>query len=147
MSAERAQAPLRAPHRADRPAEAPRSRRPGLTAITGGASYRRGRFDAVRAPLHATSRVPFVVLCATLLLGSLIAVLILNTTLARGSYEMSRLQRDVGQTAQDVQGLQESLRQAESTLDDRARALGMVPAENPTMVSVETGEVVTGATP
>ncbi|MCF4123323.1 hypothetical protein L1785_20350 [Antribacter sp. KLBMP9083] len=146
MSAERTRplAPARREH--EGPAEQRRRRTP-LTAITGGAAYRRGRFDAVRAPLHSTSGVPFLVLCATILLGALLAVLVLNTTLARGSYEMSQLQRDVGRTAQDVQGLQEGVRQAEAQLDDKARRLGMVPAENPTMISVLTGQVVTGATP
>jgi hypothetical protein len=130
--------------RAARPAELPRTRRAPLTAISGGAGQRGRRLDAVRAPLHAKSRVPFLVLCATLMIGSLVAVLVLNTTLARGSYEMSKLQSEVAQTAQDVQGLQENLSAAETNLDDKARSLGMIPAENPTMVSVETGKVVKG---
>lgn len=130
--------------RAARPAELPRTRRAPLTAISGGAGQRSRRLDAVRAPLHAKSRVPFLVLCATLMIGSLVAVLVLNTTLARGSYEMSKLQSEVAQTAQDVQGLQEDLSAAETNLDDKARSLGMIPAENPTMVSIETGKVVKG---
>lgn len=130
--------------RAARPAELPRTRRAPLTAISGGAGQRGRRLDAVRAPLHAKSRVPFLVLCATLMIGSLVAVLVLNTTLARGSYEMSKLQSEVAQTAQDVQGLQEGLSAAETNLDDKARSLGMIPAENPTMVSIETGKVVKG---
>lgn len=130
--------------RAARPAELPRTRRAPLTAISGGAGQRGRRLDAVRAPLHAKSRVPFLVLCATLMIGSLVAVLVLNTTLARGSYEMSKLQSEVAQTAQDVQVLQEDLSAAEANLDDKARSLGMIPAENPTMVSIETGKVVKG---
>jgi len=130
--------------RAARPAELPRTRRAPLTAISGGAGQRGRRLDAVRAPLHAKSRVPFLMLCATLMIGSLVAVLVLNTTLARGSYEMSKLQSQVAQTAQDVQGLQEDLSAAETNLDDKARSLGMIPAENPTMVSIETGKVVKG---
>ncbi|WP_369372012.1 hypothetical protein AB1046_01485 [Promicromonospora sp. Populi] len=130
--------------RAARPAELPRTRRAPLTAISGGAAQGGRRLDAVRAPLHAKSRVPFFVLCATLMIVSLVAVLVLNTTLARGSYEMSRLQGEVAQTAQDVQGLREDLSAAETGLDDKARGLGMVPAENPTMISVLTGKVVEG---
>ncbi|MFI9488314.1 hypothetical protein ACIG47_18155 [Promicromonospora sp. NPDC052451] len=131
--------------RAARPVEQPRTRRAPLTAISGGAAQRGRRLDIVRAPLHAKSRVPFFVLCATLMIVSLVAVLVLNTTLARGSYEMAQLQSDVAQTAQDVQGLQEDLRAAETGLPDKARSLGMVPAENPTMVSIRTGKVVKGA--
>jgi hypothetical protein len=130
--------------RAARPAELPRTRRAPLTAISGGGAQRGRRLDVVRAPLHSKSRVPFLVLCATLMIVSLVAVLVLNTTLARGSYEMSKLQGEVAQTAQDVQGLQEDLSAAETNLDDKARSLGMVPAENPTMISVRTGKVVKG---
>ncbi|WP_129783297.1 hypothetical protein [Promicromonospora panici] len=127
-----------------RPAELPRTRRAPLTAISGGAGQRGRRLDVVRAPLHSKSRVPFLVLCATLMIVSLVAVLVLNTTLARGSYEMSQLQGEVAQTAQDVQGLQEDLSAAQTDLPARARSLGMVPAENPTMVSIRTGKVVKG---
>ncbi|MBO0607483.1 hypothetical protein [Myceligenerans salitolerans] len=130
-------APTRSPSR-------PANRRPSLTAIPGGAGRTGRRFDAVRAPLHARSKVPFLVLCATILLGALVTALVLNTTLARGSYEMARLQSDVGRTAQDVQGLQEDIAQAEANLADTARSYGMVPAENPIMLSVETGKVVQG---
>ena len=130
--------------RAARPAELPRTRRAPLTAISGGAAQRGSRLDVVRAPLHAKSRVPFFVLCATLMVVSLVAVLVLNTTLARGSYEMSLLQGEVAQTAQDVQGLQEDLSATETDLPAKARSLGMVPAENPTMVSIRTGKVVKG---
>ncbi|MFD2025411.1 hypothetical protein [Promicromonospora aerolata] len=129
--------------RAARPAELPRTRRAPLTAISGGAAQR-GRLDVVRAPLHSKSRMPFLVLCATLMVVSLVAVLVLNTTLARGSYEMSELQGEVAQTAQDVQVLQEDLSAAETSLPEKARSLGMVPAENPTMVSLRTGKVVKG---
>ena len=130
--------------RAVRPAELPRTRRAPLTAISGGAAQRGRRLDVVRAPLHAKSRVPVFLLCATLMIGSRVAVLVLNTTHARGSYEMSQLQGDVAQTAQDVQVLEENLSAAETDLPDKARSLGMVPAENPTMVSVRTGKVVKG---
>ncbi|GAB4085098.1 hypothetical protein GCM10028784_17280 [Myceligenerans cantabricum] len=130
-------APTRSPSR-------PPNRRPSLTAIPGGGGRTGRRFDAVRAPLHARSKIPFLVLCATILVGALVTALVLNTTLARGSYEMARLQSDVGRTAQDVQGLEEDIAQAETDLAGTARSYGMVPAENPTMLSVESGKVVKG---
>lgn len=125
-----------------RPVEVPRRRSAPLTALPGGAARPGRRLDAVRAPLQARSRVPFLVLCSAILVGALLGALLLNTSMARGSYEMSRLQREVGQTAQDVQERQTAIRQAESTLADRARSLGMVPAGDPTMFSVATGAVV-----
>ena len=144
---------LRAPAVAPRrPAAAPGavpagpSRRTPLTALPGGAFERRRRLDVVRAPLQATSSVPFFVLCGFVLLAALLGALVLNVTMARGSYELARLQRDVGQVAQDVQTKQAALRAAEASLPEHARRLGMVPAENPTMFSVATGQVV-GAAP
>ncbi|MGW8565795.1 hypothetical protein [Isoptericola sp. NPDC055881] len=118
-----------------RPGTAPR--RAPLTSLPGGAADRGRRLDAVRAPLQATSGVPFLVLCALILAGALLAVLLLNTSMARGSYEAARLQAEVGRVAQDVQGKQEDLRAAEASLADRATKLGMVPAEDPTMISIE----------
>jgi hypothetical protein len=133
---------LRAPAVAPARRSVSRPRRATLTALPGGAAEQRRRLDAVRAPLQATSSLPFLALCAAILFGALLVALLLNTTMARGSYEMARLQREVGQVAQDVQTKQAELRAAEATLDDKARRLGMVPAENPTLISVATGQVV-----
>src|SRR5690606_9240506 len=105
----------------------PTPRRAPLTAVEGGAGR---RLDAVRAPLQAASGLPFMVLCALVLVGALLGALLLNTAMARGSYEMSRLQREVGLVAQDVQEVQAELREAESSLPQQANRLGMVPAED-----------------
>lgn len=120
----------------------PTPRRAPLTAVQGGAGR---RLDAVRAPLQATSGLPFMVLCALVLVGALLGALLLNTSMARGSYEMSRLQREVGLVAQDVQEVQAELRAAESSLPEQATRLGMVPAEDMTMISVLEGEILAGA--
>jgi outer membrane murein-binding lipoprotein Lpp len=134
---------LRAPAVApDRSTTSARPRRAPLTALPGGAGERGRRLDVVRAPLQSASGIPFYVLCAAILAGALLAALLLNTTMARGSYEMARLQKEVGQVAQDVQDVEAQLRAAEASLPERARQMGMVPAENPTMISVATGEVV-----
>lgn len=120
----------------------PTPRRAPLTAVEGGAGR---RLDAVRAPLQAASGLPFMVLCALVLVGALLGALLLNTSMARGSYEMSRLQREVGLVAQDVQEVQAELREAESSLPQQANRLGMVPAEDMTMLSVLEGEILAGA--
>ncbi|MFV2144500.1 MULTISPECIES: hypothetical protein [Isoptericola] len=120
----------------------PTPRRAPLTAVEGGAGR---RLDAVRAPLQAASGLPFMVLCAVVLVGALLSALLLNTSMARGSYEMSRLQREVGLVAQDVQEVQAELREAESSLPQQANRLGMVPAEDMTMLSVLEGEILAGA--
>lgn len=138
---------LRAPAVAPDRRTPARPRRAPLTALPGGARDAGRRLDVVRAPLQSASGVPFYVLCASILAAALLAALLLNTTMARGSYEMARLQKEVGQVAQDVQERQAELRAAEASLADRARQMGMVPAEDPTMFSVATGEVVAGPAP
>ncbi|MEG3614853.1 hypothetical protein [Isoptericola haloaureus] len=121
----------------------PTPRRAPLRAVEGGAGR---RFDAVRAPLQATSGVPFMLLCALVLVAALLAALLLNTTMARGSYEMSRLQREAGLVAQDVQEVRSELRAAEASLPQQAERLGMVPAEEMTMLSAADRAVVPGPT-
>ncbi|WP_277212800.1 hypothetical protein [Isoptericola croceus] len=130
---------LRAPATLPERRGEPTPRRAPLTALEGGAGR---RLDAVRAPLQATSGLPFMVLCALVLVTALLSALLLNTTMARGSYEMSRLQREVGLVAQDVQEVQAELWAAESSLAEQAKRLGMVPAADMTMLSVVDGEIV-----
>lgn len=126
---------LRAPATTGTRTGAARSRAP-LSAVEGGADRGR-RLDAVRAPLQATSGLPFLVLCSVVLVAALLAALLLNITMARGSYETAQLQREVGRVAQDVQTKQAELRAHEASLPERAEQLGMVPADEVTMISIE----------
>ena len=121
MSALRA--PAAVPSRPAAPA-----RRTRLTALEGGRVEGRRRFAAVRAPLQARSGAPFLALCGSILGAALLAVLLLNTSMAHGSYEMARLQNQSARLAQDVQSTQAAIRQAEMTLQTRAERLGMVAA-------------------
>ncbi|MBD8079200.1 hypothetical protein [Cellulosimicrobium arenosum] len=145
MSASTSAATSRPPARSARPATRPTvSGRPALTALPGGAVDRgtRSRLELVRAPLQARSRVPFLVVCMSVLGTALLLALVLNTSMARGSYEMSDLRREMGRVAEDTQSLQSAVREAEAALPDRARALGMVEAEDPAMVRLSDGAVV-----
>jgi uncharacterized protein (DUF3084 family) len=90
----------------------------------------------VRAPLQARTATPFLVLCGALLAAALLTVLVLNTTMAYGSYEMARLQGQSNRLAQDIQSKQQSLRAAEADLERRATRLGMVKNEGTTMLDV-----------
>jgi outer membrane murein-binding lipoprotein Lpp len=123
------------------------SRRAPLGALPGGAPLRatRPRLQAVRAPLQARSRVPFMLLCMSILGGALLGALLLNTTMARGSYQMSELKREVAQVAQDTQTLATQVRGAESSLPERARGLGMVESQAPVMLRLSDGAVIGGS--
>ena len=146
MSAQRSAATARPLPRTARPQARP-ARRPDLTALPGGATERglRARLELVRAPLQARSGVPFLVLCMSLLGLALLCALLVNTVMAQNSYEMSELRREVGQVRQDTQRVQAEVREAEAALPDRARSLGMLESENPSMISLSDAAVVGGA--
>lgn len=120
------------------------ARRPSLTALPGGAAGRsnRPRLEAVRAPLQVRSRVPFLVLCMSVLAAALLGALVLNTTMANGSYQMSELRTKAGVLEQDTQFLNSQIQAAQTSLPDRARALGMVESATPTLLRLSDGAVV-----
>ncbi|MEV8028941.1 hypothetical protein ACPCUX_09415 [Cellulosimicrobium sp. AB352] len=140
MSAQRSTAARPLPRPA-RPAPAPR---PSLTALPGGASERalRSRLELVRAPLQARSKVPFLVVCMSILGAALLCALLVNTTMARNSYEMSELRREVSRVAQDTQSLQLQVAEQKTALPETARGLGMVEAQDPAMVRLSDGTVL-----
>ncbi|WP_454044163.1 hypothetical protein [Cellulosimicrobium sp. Marseille-Q8652] len=142
MSALRSTATARPLPRTTRPQARPAG--PDLRALPGGATERgaRSRLELVRAPLQARSRVPFLVLCMSLLGLALLCALLVNTTMAQNSYEMSELRREVGQVRQDTQRLQAEVWDAKAALPESARALGMVEAPSPSMVRLSDGAVL-----
>jgi endonuclease/exonuclease/phosphatase (EEP) superfamily protein YafD len=75
---------------------------------------------------HA-SRTPFVLLVVGLLAGGLVCLLVINTTLAAGSYQISRLQQDNSAASQRLQQLQQQVtaEQAPASIQQRALKLGM----------------------
>jgi hypothetical protein len=99
---------------------------------------------AARAP-----RVPFVILVVLVLGGGLIGLLLLNTSLQRGAYEITDLRgRSAALAAQE-----QSLRMAVSDLRQPHRvaraalALGMVRSDNPAFLDLATGVVTGSAVP
>ena len=94
------------------------------------------RFEAVRAPLYARSSVPFLALCAVILTAAMAMVLVLNTQMAYGAYEIARLGIRQTQASQDVQVAVEELRLAQASLPARAAEIGMVPAHSPQALDI-----------
>ena len=99
---------------------------------------------ASRAP-----RVPFVILVVMVLGGGLIGLLLLNTALQRGAYEISDLRtRSAGLAAQQqtleiqVADLRQPHRVAEAAL-----GLGMVRNDSPAFMDLATGRVTGAAQP
>ncbi|MEV4924218.1 FtsB family cell division protein [Streptomyces roseoverticillatus] len=94
---------------------------------------RRGtRLGRLVGPVGA-KRTPFVLLVVVLLGSGLISLLLLNSALNQGSFELSRLQRKTTELTDEQQALQQEVDQlaAPDALERRARELGMVPGGNP----------------
>ncbi|MEV5594194.1 septum formation initiator family protein [Streptomyces sp. NPDC052496] len=79
------------------------------------------------------ARTPFVLLVVVLLGSGLIALLLLNSALNQGSFELSRLEKRTNELTDEQQALQQEVDaySAPGALDKRARELGMVPGGSP----------------
>jgi len=106
----------------------------------------RARPAAVAPP--GTHRLPFVLLLCGLLGGALISALVISTTLAEGSFEISKLQNSTITQARQLQSLQEQVAQAQSPtqIASRAAELGMRPVGQLRFVDLKTGKLTTDAT-
>ena len=105
-----------------RPATQPR---PGGTPRGRVSSARRGPNAAAAAA--RSSRTPFVFLVVGLLGGGLLCLLLINTILDTGSYQITQLQQENVTLAQQTQELQARIAQQQSptVLAEKARQLGM----------------------
>lgn len=105
------------------------------------------QLKVVTAPETAGNGI-FLALCVLLLLGGFVGVLVLNTSMAQGSYTM----RDLQQRSDELADTQDALRHqidavsGPGPLAQRARDLGMVPAETPAFLRLSDGKVLGVAT-
>lgn len=92
-----------------------------------------------RAAPGATTakRTPFVLLVVVLLGSGLIALLLLNSSLNQGSFELSKLEKQTKELTDERQALQQDVDQlsAPGALERRARELGMVPGGSPVFLN------------
>ena len=98
----------------------------------------------VVAPPQVQGNGLFLALCVVLLLGGFVGVLMLNTAMAKGSYTMRDLQRQ----SDTLTDQQDSLRHTIDSLSgpgplaQRARDLGMVPADTAAFLRLSDGKVL-----
>ncbi|MFG2929678.1 septum formation initiator family protein [Streptomyces achromogenes] len=87
-------------------------------------------FPAGRAQ---AARTPFVLLVVVLLGGGLIGLLVLNSALSEGSFELADLRKRTKTLTDEEQALQRDIDaySAPDALQRRARELGMVPGGDP----------------
>jgi hypothetical protein len=106
----------------------------------------RGGSPAVAPP--GSHRLPFVLLLCGLLGGALISALVISTTLAEGSFEISKLQNSTIAQTKQLQSLQLQVAQAQSAaqIANRATELGMRPVGELRFVDLKTGKLTTDGT-
>ena len=99
------------------------------------------RPHAARA-VSGTHRMPFVLLLCGLLGGALVSALVISTTLAEGSYQITRLQQSTGDLARQRQILEDQVAQAQSAqvIESRALKLGMRTQGQLRFVNLKTGK-------
>jgi hypothetical protein len=87
--------------------------------------------------------MPFVLLLCGLLGGALISALVISTTLAEGSFKISKLQDSTNALARQRQALQDQVAQAQSAqvIEARAAQLGMRRTGELWFVNLTTGKV------
>ncbi|WP_310727696.1 septum formation initiator family protein [Streptomyces sp. N2A] len=90
-------------------------------------------FPAAPAAPGTAARTPFVLLIVVLLGSGLITLLLLNSALNQGSFELSRLEKKTDELTDEQQALQQEVDgySAPGALERRARQLGMVPGGAP----------------
>ncbi|MEU6733101.1 cell division protein FtsL [Streptomyces physcomitrii] len=87
------------------------------------------------------ARTPFVLLVVVLLGGGLIALLMLNSSLNAGSFELSELKKDTTSLTEERQELERDVDgySAPGALQRRAGELGMVPGGDPVFLTPDGG--------
>jgi len=108
------------------------------------ASPRHEHLRAVAAPDQVRSMVPFAWVCVTIVLGSMAAVLLLNTTMASGAYERRDLKIEIADLHQERSTLVTQLESNSSPqfLATAASEMGMVPAKTLGFISLKSAVVL-----
>lgn len=104
---------------------------PGRLAAPAAARSWRPRLRIVRAPAPGRSRVGFILLCVSILVGSLLGVLMLNTAMATTAYEIHDQQVHLARLSETEQSLAQQVERLSSPvlLQQQAEELGMEPAD------------------
>ena len=91
----------------------------------------------------------FAIICLAIATVGLVSMLIVNTMLASGAFTVSELQAEKALLLEQEQQLTEEIAVASSPLllEEKARALGMVPQDAPAFIDLETGEIVGNTVP
>ncbi|MFI5546819.1 hypothetical protein ACIA6E_23935 [Streptomyces sp. NPDC051815] len=123
-----------------------------VATLTRGQAARLGRALGARPaaprPGGQAARMPFVLLVVALLAGGLISLLLLNSALNEGSFQLSRLKKETTALTDEEQALQRDVDaySAPDALQRRAHELGLVPGGSPVFLGPD-GSVSGSAAP
>jgi hypothetical protein len=136
--------PRTPPRRSTRPRRVGGPAAPGHRPGLGGARRAGTARDAAPRGAH---RMPFFLMLCVLLGGALVCTLLISTTLAAGSYRITKLQQSVDALARQRQTLQEQVAQARSAqvIEQQAEQLGMTEQGQLRFFDLKTGTVQTDA--
>jgi len=89
--------------------------------------------------------MPFFLLLCGLLGGALISALVISTTLAAGSFQITRLQQADSALARQRQALEDQVarEQSAAVIEQRARQLGMLPVTKLQFLDLKNGKIET----
>ncbi|HEU4948324.1 MAG TPA: hypothetical protein VFT31_14330 [Kribbella sp.] len=89
-------------------------------------------------------RMPFVLFVVAVLGAGLVGLLLLNTELQRGTFQVTALNQQADQLRDQQEQLERQVRTLESpqNLADRALRMGMVPNPNPVFLRLSDGKVL-----
>lgn len=102
------------------------------------------RLQLLPRPAPRLARTSFITLLATVMGLGFLGVLLLNTSLQQGAYQLRDLERMTGALADRRAVLAQRLAvlEAPNRLAGEARLLGMVPNENPVFLRISDGGVL-----
>ena len=97
----------------------------------------------MRAPSPERSRVPFLLLCLSILGGAMLGALALNTAMATTAYEIRDKQAELAELTEQQEALTAQFdgMSSPSELADAAAAIGMVPAEGLSYIDLADGTI------
>ena len=109
----------------------------------------RAPLRVIPARITTTGSGAFAAICVTLLVTGLIALLVLNTALAKGSIELGELQRTSALLSETAGNLQEEIDSASASgaLAQKASQLGLVRSNERAHIDISTGKVTGTAHP
>jgi len=118
-----------------RPARAPRQ---------APAPQRRPRLSVVSTPMPSRGTSAFMLTCIAILVSALLGSLMLNTVMAKGSYEQSALQAELAKEAQrqDALTTRFDTETSPSHLAARAKKLGMKAQSAPLLIRLSDSSVI-----